>query len=223
MTTSHRIALLAGATGVVGAHILQALLDDPGVATVHALCRKPLAIQHPKLQVHLVDFAHLPALPAAHEAYLALGTTIKDAGSQDAFRAVDLHMNLAVAQAALAAGARRIGVVSAVDANPGAGAFYNRVKGELEAALKALPLDALVIAQPSLLLDDRRRVGQRTRIGEVIAIPLAKVVAPLLPGRYRPVYGQAVAQALVRALPQATGLRVLPSDVMAQGSQTHAR
>ncbi|WP_278481573.1 nucleoside-diphosphate sugar epimerase [Achromobacter insolitus] len=211
-----RKVLLAGASGLVGGRILQALLADRTVAKVHALGRRALPVSHPKLQVHVVDFGNLPVLPPADEVYLALGTTIKVAGSQEAFRAVDLSANLATARAAYAAGARRAGLVSAVGANSQSSVFYNRVKGELEDALKALGLTALVIAQPSLLLDYREGLQQPPRIGERIAIPIAKLLAPLLPGAYRPVRAEAVAQALVKTVPTAEGVVVLPSNVLAR-------
>ena len=210
--TDQREVILAGATGLVGGRILQALLADPSVDRVHALSRRAPNLSHPKLQVHLVEFSHLPVLPKADELYLALGTTIKVVGSQAAFRAVDLEANLAVARAAVAAGTRRIGLVSAVGASARSSMFYNRVKGELEEAIKAMDLAALVIAQPSLLLDDRSGLQQPTRIGELIAIPIAKLLAPILPGRYRPVHAQAVAQSLVKTLPTAKGLLMLASD-----------
>jgi uncharacterized protein YbjT (DUF2867 family) len=219
---ARRTVLLAGATGLVGGQILQALLADPTVAQVHALSRRALNVDHPKLRVHIVDFSGLPELPPADEAYLALGTTIKVAGSQAAFRAVDLDANLAVARAALAAGVRRIGLVSAVGANAASSVFYNRVKGELEDALRTMDLEALVIAQPSLLLDYRDGLRQPSRIGERMAIPIAKLLAPMLPGVYRPVQAKAVAQALVRAVPTADGVRVLASDALARiGSIPH--
>jgi len=211
-----RKVLLAGASGLVGGRILQALLADRTVAKVHALGRRALPVSHPKLQAHVVDFGNLPVLPPADEVYLALGTTIKVAGSQEAFRAVDLSANLATARAAYAAGARRAGLVSAVGANSQSSVFYNRVKGELEDALKALGLTALVIAQPSLLLDYREGLQQPPRIGERIAIPIAKLLAPLLPGAYRPVRAEAVAQALVKTVPTAEGVLVLPSNVLAR-------
>lgn len=212
--SERRKVLLAGATGLVGGLMLQALLADRTVCEVHALSRRPLAVNHPKLQVHLVDFRDLPALPQTDEVYLALGTTIKVAGSKAAFRAVDFDANLAVAQAAFAAGARRMGLVSAGASNAKSAMFYNRVKGELEDALKAMPFTALVIAQPSLLLNYRDGLGQPTRYGEIIAIPVAKLLAPILPGAYKPVRAQAVAQALVRTVPTAQGVVVLPSDVL---------
>lgn len=81
MTTQEkqRKVLLAGATGLVGGLILQALLADRSVTEVHALGRRPLAVRHPKLQSHQVDFSRLPLLPATDEVYLALGTTIDQA------------------------------------------------------------------------------------------------------------------------------------------------
>lgn len=211
-----RKVLLAGASGLVGGRILQALLADRTVAKVHALGRRALPVSHPKLQAHVVDFGNLPVLPPADEVYLALGTTIKVAGSQEAFRAVDLSANLATARAAYAAGARRAGLVSAVGANSQSSVFYNRVKGELEDALKALGLTGLAIAQPSLLLDYREGLQPPPRIGERIAIPIAKLLAPLLPGAYRPVRAEAVAQALAKTVPTAEGVVVLPSNVLAQ-------
>ncbi|QGS33533.1 NAD(P)H-binding protein (plasmid) [Cupriavidus metallidurans] len=210
-----RKVLLAGATGLVGGLMLQALLADPTVAQVHALSRRPLRIRHPRLQVHIVDFSRLPALPQADEVYLALGTTIKVAGSQAAFRAVDLEANLAVAKAAFAAGASRAGLVSAVGANAKSSTFYSRVKGELEDALRSLGLTTLVIGRPSLLLDSRDGLQQPPRIGEQIAIPIAKLLAPLLPGAYRPVHARAVALSLVKTVPATEGVVILSSSMLA--------
>lgn len=221
MLVDQRKVLLAGATGLVGGLILQALLADRTVSEVHALSRRPLSIRHPKLQVHIVDFRCLPVLPQVDEVYLAIGTTIKVAGSQAAFRAADLEANLAVAQAAYAAGARRVGLVSAAAANAKSSMFYNRVKGELEDALKAMNLTSLVIAQPSLLLDYRDGLQQPTRIGELIAIPIAKLLAPILPGTYRPVRARAVAQSLVKTVPTANGVVVLASNVLARIGGEH--
>lgn len=215
---SQRKVLLAGATGLVGGHILQALLADQSVFEIHVMSRRPLSISHPKLRVQIVDFSRLRPLVQADEVYLALGTTIKVAGSQAAFRAVDLDANLAVASAAVAAGARRVGLVSAVGASARSSVFYNRVKGELENALKALDLTALVIAQPSLLLDSRDALKQPPRIGEKIAIPISKLLAPILPKAYRPVYARAVARSLVNTLPTARGVVVLASDALASKS-----
>lgn len=213
MTDARRV-LLAGATGLVGGELLRGLLADDTVAVVHVLTRRAFQVEHPKLKAQVVDFSALPPLPPLDEAYLALGTTIKVAGSQAAFRAVDFDANLAVARAARAAGARRLGLVSAMGADQHARVFYNRVKGELEEGVKALGFDALVIARPSLLLGDRGALGQPTRAGEHIGSLLAGVLRPLIPARYRPIKAVDVARALLTQVPAAPGDVVLSSDAM---------
>jgi uncharacterized protein YbjT (DUF2867 family) len=218
-----RSILIAGATGLVGADLLRAALDDVSISQVHALSRRELNLQHPKLQVHVVDFANLAELQKVDEAYLALGTTIKVAGSQDAFRAVDLHANLCVANAARKAGCQRVGLVSAVGADNRSSVFYNRVKGQLENALKQLPLQALLIAQPSLLLGNRRTLRQPPRTGERLLMPIAICLAPLLPAKYRPVSSQVVARSLLKTLPVAHGHLTLTSAELAVIGSTHWR
>ncbi|MEN1961348.1 NAD(P)H-binding protein [Luteimonas sp. MJ246] len=212
--TGTRRVLVAGASGLVGRALVARLCADPGVAEVHALLRRPLPLSSPKLRLHVVDFSRLPPLPPLDEAFLALGTTIRVAGSRAAFRAVDFDANLAVARAALAAGATRIGLVSAMGADSGSRVFYSRSKGELEDALSALPLDALVIARPSLLLGDRDVLGQPRRRGEHLAAGLARWLRPLLPARLRGIAAEDVAAALADALPQARGRRIIGSADM---------
>ena len=214
---SPRTVALAGATGLVGRSILEGLLADRTVAAVHALGRRKGGMEHPKLTSHVVDFAALPPLPPLDEVYLALGTTIKVAGSQAAFRAVDFDANLAVAHAALAAGARRAGLVSAMGADAKSRIFYNRVKGELEEALAQLSFAGLVIARPSLLTGDREALGQSERPAEKVSMAVGKVFRPLIPANYRPISAADVAQALLGRVPSAQGRVVLLSGAM-QGS-----
>lgn len=221
MSRSTRTVVLAGATGLVGRELLAGLLADPAVAQVHVLVRRPFAQRHPRLVTHVVDFAALPSLPALDEAYLALGTTIKVAGSQAAFRAVDFDANLAVARAAHAAGARRIGLVSAMGADAGSGVFYSRVKGELEQALATLPLDALVIARPSMLAGDRASLGQPERPGERLALRVSTLLRPLIPAGLRSIQARDVAAALLHSVPSAQGRQVLASGRM-QGAAGRA-
>lgn len=212
-----RTALVAGATGLVGREILQGLLADDSVAAVHALVRRPLVgIQHPKLTAHVVDFAALRALPTVDEAYLALGTTIKVAGSQPAFRAVDFDANLAVAKAARAAGAKRLGLVSAMGADARSSIFYNRVKGELEDALAQLGYDTVVIARPSFLAGDRESLGQPVRGGEKLALRVSQWLRPVIPANLRSIAAEDVAAALLREVPRASGTKVMLSGEMQQ-------
>ena len=209
-----RTALVAGATGLVGREILRGLLADDTVAAVHALARRPLELQHPKLATHVVRFSSLPPLPPVDEVYLALGTTIKVAGSQPAFRAVDFDANLAVAVAAQVAGARRLGLVSAMGADSQSRIFYNRVKGELEEALDTLGYEGVVIARPSMLHGDRDALGQPLRRGEKLALQVSRWLRPVIPDDYRSIAAADVARALLRTVPVAYGAQVLPSGQM---------
>lgn len=209
-----RTALVAGATGLVGREILQGLLADESVAAVHVLGRRELPLQHPKLTQHRVDFKALPALPRVGEAFIALGTTIKVAGSQEAFRALDFDAVLAVAKAARAAAATRLAVVSAMGADPGSKVFYSRVKGEMEQALSALDFETLVIARPSLLVGNREALGQPARRGEELGLKVSRWFGPLIPDNYRPIEARAVARALLSAVRTVQGHRVLTSGEM---------
>ncbi len=209
-----RRVALAGATGLVGQCLLEGLLADPSVGVVHTFGRRAPRSAHSKLTAHVVDFATLPAFPPVDEVYLALGATIKVAGSQPAFRAVDFDANLAVARAAQAAGAKRAGLVSAIGADGGSSVFYSRVKGELEDALRALNFDALVIARPSLLLGNREALGQPARLVEKISMRAAKLLAPLIPANYRAISAADVAHALLARVPVAQGVEVLSSGAM---------
>ena len=213
-----RTVVVAGASGLVGREILQGLLADESVAAVHSLGRRELPLTHPKLTQHRVDFKALPALPRVGEAFIALGTTIKVAGSQQAFRAVDFDAVVAVAKAAEAAGARRLGVVSAMGASARSPIFYNRVKGEMEEALAMLGFDTLVIARPSFLAGDREALGQPLRAGEKMALAVSKLLAPVIPANYASVDARSVAAALLKTVPKAQGRRVLLSGELQKSS-----
>ncbi|HSQ71627.1 MAG TPA: hypothetical protein VLM87_04330, partial [Rubrivivax sp.] len=173
---------------------------------LHLLVRRPLDTTGAPRQlqtVHLVDFTALPALPKADAAYCCLGTTIKVAGSQAAFRAVDFDAVLAFARAAQRAGVQRFAVVSALGASPRSAGFYNRVKGEMEEALAGLGFASLVIVRPSLLAGDRAALRQPARTAERLALALTAPLAPLIPKAWRPVAAATVAHAMRRALAEA--------------------
>jgi uncharacterized protein YbjT (DUF2867 family) len=213
-----RVALLAGATGLVGRAVLAALLTDSRIATVHCVGRRPLSLKHPRLVSHVVNFDKLGALPGVghlDDVFIALGTTIKVAGSEAAFRAVDFEAVLAVARAARAAGATRLGVVSAMGANPSSAIFYNRVKGEMEDALARLGFETLIIVRPSMLAGDRNALHQPARSVENLILPAMRLFKPLIPANYRAISANAVAQALIRAVQDTVkGTRILLSGDM---------
>jgi hypothetical protein len=148
--------------------------------------------------------AAMPTLPKVDECFIALGTTIKVAGSQAAFRAIDLDAVVAVAKAAQSAGATKIGVVSAMGANVKSSVFYNRTKGEMELALSNMGIQSLVIARPSLLDGDRKALGQPVRSGEGFGLALTRGLRSLIPMNYRAVSAKDVATALIQAVQTAT-------------------
>jgi uncharacterized protein YbjT (DUF2867 family) len=213
-----RVALVAGATGLVGREVLAALLTDKRYAAVHCVGRRPLEVQHAKLFNHVVDFAAsltLAGIPHVDDVFIALGTTIKVAGSQQAFRAVDFSAVVALASATKATGATRMGVISAMGANTGSAIFYNRVKGEMEDALTQLGYQTLIIARPSVLAGNRDALAQPARLGEKQVILAMRLFKPLIPANYQAITATQVARALLSAVHSTDkGTRVLLSGEM---------
>ena len=209
-----KTVIIAGTTGLVGQALLRLAVADPTVETIYSVGRLPAPFSHPKIKSMVVDFSALAPMPGAQELYLALGTTIKVAGSQAAFRSIDLDANLSLAQAAFKAGVRKVGLVSAMGANARSKVFYNRVKGELEDALALMGLDALVLARPSLLLGNRLSLGQPVRRGETLGLALSKALGFLIPSNYKPIAAESVARALWTTVPLSQGRTVLVSGAM---------
>ena len=196
-----KTALLAGATGLIGSHLLPLLLASDRYAKVVVVGRRPVPVQHPKLVQVVVELDRLADVRLqliADDVYCCLGTTIGQAGSKAAFYAVDY---LAVVRlAALAAGnfAGQLLVLSSLGADAGSRVFYSRTKGEMEAAVQQTPFRAIHIFRPSLLLGARAQ----PRLGERVGAVLLGLARPLLVGslrKYRPVAAAAVAAALLRA------------------------
>jgi uncharacterized protein YbjT (DUF2867 family) len=198
--------LLAGATGLTGEHLLDRLLNEPTVSRVLAPSRRPLA-EHARLENPIGNLGDLlPELQGRVDiAYCCIGTTIKQAGSQEAFRAIDHDLIVAYAQRARDLGARHLLVISAIDADEKSSIFYNRVNGETEKSLIAQNWPQLTIARPSILLGDRLQ----PRLGEQIAGPLSR----LIPGKYHGIEACQLARALWRlALEEQEGVRIVESD-----------
>ena len=204
--------LLAGASGLIGRELARLLLAQIPPVRLRALVRRVPDGADDRVQWQTVDFSRLPVLPAADEAYCALGTTIRTAGSQDAFRAVDLDAVLAYARAARSAGVQRFAVVSAMGANRRSPNFYSRVKGEMEAAIGALGFASVVIARPSLLAGDRSALGQPARTAERLGLLLTRPVSALIPKSVRPIAAATVARGMIAALrQQRPGVRIVES------------
>jgi uncharacterized protein YbjT (DUF2867 family) len=201
VSSTPKIALVAGASGLVGGFALNALLDAPDYTRVWALTRRPLGREHPRLANRTVIFERmadqLKGLVAT-DAFCAIGTTIAEAGSQEAFRNADVNAVLLFARAARAAGAKRFVVVSSVGADSNSKKFYLRTKGEMEEAVADVGFASVDILQPSLLLGPRKALRPLEITGRIFA-PL---INPLLTGTreaYRAIPAETVGRAMLGA------------------------
>jgi len=211
-------AALVGATGQVGRELLRLLLADATCTRVVALGRRSTDEESPKLAEVMVDLADGDAYRqhlGVDCVFCTLGTTIKKAGSQAAFRLVDHDYPLSVARVASEAGAKRFAIVTAVGADAGSGVFYNRVKGELEAALRQVSFPrGLRILHPSMLLGERTE----SRPAERFAKAIMGATGPLFGGglkKYRAIEASDVARALVTAArSDGAGVTVYEGDTL---------
>ena len=205
--------LILGATGLVGNQVLQMALADEKITKVIAPTRRPLN-QHPKLINPIVSFSKLMDADwwAVDALICALGTTIKQAGSKTAFRAVDYQYVLKAAKLAKSAGCGSFVLNSSLGADPNTSNFYLQVKGQIENDLQLLEFKSLTIVRPSLLDGGPR---PKRRYGEEIGLWLGNHLRLLIPARYRPVTTRNVAKAmLVAALDSEPGIHFIESDIL---------
>jgi len=196
-----KVALVVGATGLIGNELVQLLLKDEHYGRVVVFVRKLMNVQHQKLEQEIVDFDRLDQV--AHylegaDVFCTLGTTIKKAGSKSAFTKVDQQYPLRLAQLSKKQGADSFLIVTALGADPKSSIFYNQVKGQLEVELQKLQLGRLHIFQPSLLLGDR----EEFRLGEKITTKLISVMPFLFIGplrKYKPIHVHTVAKSMIQA------------------------
>jgi uncharacterized protein YbjT (DUF2867 family) len=203
MADISEISLVAGATGLVGRHVVSHLgaMGKPAIA----LARREMDDLPESISQHIVDYEDVvngAPLPEAGRAFICLGSTIKKAGTWDAFSRVDHDYVIAAAQAAWEAGARRLAVVSSINATASSGNRYIKLKGEVEEALEQFPFKHLSIMQPGLILGDRINDW---RLGEQIAVFLTPVFNPLLRGssmKYRSIHASNIASAMIAQVEQ---------------------
>ncbi len=212
-----KTALLAGATGLVGSALLPLLLASERYAKVIVVGRRPVAVQHPKLVQVVTEFDHLEKERLrliADDVFCCLGTTIGQAGSREAFYRVDFLYVVQLAALTAANFAAQFLVVSALGADAESRFYYNRVKGEMEEAVRQTPFRAIHIFRPSLLLGERAA----PRLGERLGAALLALVQPLLRGtwrNYRPVAAATVARAMLRAAEDdGGGIRLHSSETL---------
>jgi uncharacterized protein YbjT (DUF2867 family) len=203
---SSRTAVVLGASGLVGGFCLRVLVDDADYTRVLTFGRRELPpLTRAKVTQRVADLGSLNVedFRGAQDVFSALGTTIRKAGSQAAFRKIDFELPLRAAHEALKAGAEQFVVVSSVGADPQSKNFYLRTKGELEQELARLPFRAVHIFRPSLLIGKR----QEFRLGESLAIAIAPALDLLALGplrRYHSIRAETVGKAMVGAAKQGT-------------------
>ncbi len=196
--TRSKSALLLGATGLTGSHLLPLLLDSEYYDTVIIYTRTPTGISHPKLQEKLIDYDAWEQAITADDVFCCLGTTIKKAKTRKAFLKVDMEYPVKIARLQYAAHSKRFLVVSALGASSGSAIFYSRVKGQMEEELRRIGFPSLFIFRPSIITGHRKEKRSAERIG----LLLFRFISPLLIGplkKYQPVSALAIAKAMLHA------------------------
>ncbi len=204
-------ATLIGATGLIGSHLLELLLNDDSIGQVRILVRRPLETGHPKLQVTVIDFSDLAAIKegvrGSNAVLCAVGTTrAKVKGDMAAYRRVDFDIPVNAARCCAETGVPQFLLVSSVGADSQSGNFYLKLKGEAEEGVRRFDIPSIAIFRPSMLL------GKRTesRPMEAVAQALSKPLSFLFPSKYKPIRAKDVARAMIAASRNpALGARVL--------------
>ena len=216
---SDKSALVLGSSGLEGSHLLKYLLEDPEYSRVVALVRNRLFLEHPKLEQLVIDFEELENYREyfiLDQVFCCLGTTMKKAGTKEAFIKVDLEYPVESARIAKKSGVKKFLIISALGANEKSAVFYNRVKGQVECGIKKLGLDSLDIFRPSLLLGTRRDFRPAEKAAAILSRLLSfSFVGPLK--KYRPVEAKAVAFAMYSSAIKGTaGINIYESDKISE-------
>ncbi|MDP4208380.1 MAG: NAD(P)H-binding protein [Bacteroidota bacterium] len=212
-------AIIFGATGLIGNHLLFELLENEDFTSIKTITRKPLPLSHPKLQQIIVeDFEKLPDFADVIKAdviFCCIGTTIKKAGSQDAFRKVDLNIPVTVAKIAQNNNIENLIIISSIGANAGLSNFYLKTKGQMEQQVTNIFSGNLKFLRPSLLLGSRKEF----RLGEEIGKVFTAMISLLMFGplrKYRGIHALAVARGMIKAIDMPREQRFVESDEIAK-------
>lgn len=211
-----KTALLAGGTGLIGSQLLSLLLESDRYSTVKVISRRPLDVKHYKLENLVIDFNKLMDYGehfGAHDVFCCLGTTMKKAGSQEAFRKVDFDYSLEIARLTKAMGARQYMLVSALGANKNSAVYYNRIKGELESFVRSVGFETLHIFRPWLLTGPRKE----QRMAEDALKIFYNIFGFIVPERYKAIDSMKVARAMLHyAASDRKGIHIHESGTLQQ-------
>lgn len=210
-----KTALVIGSSGLIGSHLVIQLLSNPNFDKVIVFNRRPCLILHPKIEEHLIDFNDLKPIEPFVKGdvmFCTMGTTIKKAGSKEAFRLVDVVYPEQFAQMALNNQVKQFLLISSLGADLESTNFYLKTKGEIETFLQQSAFNSVSILRPSLLLGDRKEF----RLGEKLATYILPVLSLFLIGpfkKYKAIEAKTVAKAMVNiALQNKPGFTIYPSD-----------
>ena len=215
-------ALIIGSTGLIGSELVNLLLDSNDYLKVITFVKRDSGIKHPKLTQHFIDFDKPETykdLVVGDDFFCAIGTTIKKAGSQNAFRKVDFEYPKQFAAFALDNKVKQFLIISSLNANAMSGNFYLKTKGEIQDFLKNCAFESVAVLQPSLLLGNRTEF----RLGEKVGAFFMKAFSFVFQGnlkKYKPIEGITVAKALLKiAQKNVKGFKIYESDVMQEIGQ----
>jgi uncharacterized protein YbjT (DUF2867 family) len=195
MSSNKKTALILGASGLIGQELLADLLASDTYEKVVALVRTSMNMTHPKLQELVIDFNSIDLKGIKpHHVFCTIGSTIKKAGSKDAFRRIDKEIPLEIAQLCHKNGAELFAIVTSMGADENSFFFYNKVKGEVENGLLNIGFKYLGIFRPSMLLGKR----QEKRMGEKIGQFLMNRLDFLTPNLYKAIHVKKVANAMLQ-------------------------
>jgi uncharacterized protein YbjT (DUF2867 family) len=212
-----KTALIIGSTGLIGSHLLELLLESNEYEKVITFVKRDSGIQHPKLKQHIIDFDKpetYKELVIGDDFFCTIGTTIKNAGSQEAFRKVDFEYPKEFATIALQNNVKQFLIISSLGADANSGNFYLKTKGEIQDFLKNCNFESISVLQPSLLLGNRKEF----RLGEKIGSFFMKLFSFLFIGsikKYKPIQAEDVAKAMFSIAQKShKGFHILVSDTI---------
>ncbi len=193
-------AVVLGATGLIGSALVEQLLQDDAFSTVRLLVRRPIALQHPKLDIRITDFSDYEAykknLGAGDCIFCCIGTTNANVkGDKALYRSIDFDIPVNAARFGNEAGFKQYLLISAIGANAASRIFYSRLKGEVEEVIAAFPFDGFHIFRPSFLVGERKE----KRLGEMIGTVIFRLFSFMIPSKYKAIEGKTVAKAMLQA------------------------
>jgi uncharacterized protein YbjT (DUF2867 family) len=204
-------AIILGATGLTGSHLLELLLNDPNYDAVKVFTRKKLPNIHPKLEEYEIDLLKLSDYAdkfTADVVFCCIGTTKAKTPNKELYRAVDYGIPVEAAKLCKKNAINSFIVISAIGANPQSKVFYNRLKGEMERDVLAQQIEHTQLLQPSLIVGNR----EEKRIGEDLSKQFMKLFGFLIPARYKMIEGKTIAKAMVQMANNPTKEHIVPSE-----------